>query len=89
MKPNQHDEHHGQGGTYEVHDGKRVRTDKPQAQPRGGGARDKDGEPLDKPVDRIDRLPEPVKPAWLTEVEAAQAAKAGEPKAGEPAKKGA
>ena len=45
------DEFHGQGGSYEIRDGKRVRVEEPTAMTATGGARDADGKPLDLPPD--------------------------------------
>lgn len=65
-----HDEFHGQGGTYEVRNGKRVRVDKPQEHPAGGGARNAKGDPVDEPHGKEPALPEPQPAPW------AEAAKA-------------
>lgn len=42
------DKFHGQGGSYEFDRAtrERRRTDEPRAEPAGGGARDKDGKPI-------------------------------------------
>lgn len=40
------DDFHGQGGSYEIRDGVRVRVEEPTAPTDTGGARDADGKPL-------------------------------------------
>lgn len=58
------DKYHGHGGTYEFDPktGERRLKEKPtEPAPQGGGARDKDGELLEKPAK--DAKPEPALPA--------------------------
>ena len=54
MKP---DKYHGVGGSYTVDPktGERTQTEKPtERHPDGDCARDKDGKPLNKPVDKVE-----------------------------------
>jgi hypothetical protein len=54
------DEFHGQGGSYEVRDGKRVLVEPPTADhPDGNRARDADGTPHDQPDETAPALPVP------------------------------
>lgn len=49
MTPNTEDQHQGEGGTYVIQDGKRVRVDAPTQPTDTGGARDAEGKPLFAP----------------------------------------
>lgn len=62
------DDHQGQGGSFVIRDGKRVRVEQPTRNTDTGGARDASGRPLPGTVPP-DRKPEP------TPVEAAPAAR--------------
>ncbi len=60
------DEFHGQGGTYEVREGKRVLVTPPtQSHPEGDRARDADGKPIDEAPAAAEATPQPDAP--LTE----------------------
>lgn len=59
-----HDEFAGQGGSFEIRDGKRVRVQAPTKSSDTGGARDPQGNPLPGTVPPVDQpAAEPPAPA--------------------------
>lgn len=60
------DKYHGQGGTFEVRNGERVRVGKEQETHKDGDrARDADGKPIDKPLEGAQpALPKPQPAPW-------------------------
>lgn len=55
------DEFHGEGGSYEIRDGKRVRVAAPTQPSDTGGARDADGKPFDAPQETAAPEPTPLR----------------------------
>jgi hypothetical protein len=69
-----HDKFHGQGGTFEVRNGERVRSSEPQKVHKDGDrARDADGKPVDKLLDQVEpALPKPQPAPWAQPAAAAE-----------------
>jgi hypothetical protein len=61
------DKYHGQGGTFQVKNGERVRVaDAPKPHPEGDRARDEHGKPFDEKQEATaPALPKPGTPPWL------------------------
>lgn len=72
------DKYHGQGGSFEVRNGERVRvTDVPKPHKDGDRARDADGKPFDKEEATAPAIPKPGTPPWAAETQGpAEAVKA-------------